>query len=160
MQLSNLVLRLGGSLLHTVPVSDATPAEILVLQRIHGDDAVVDVRPVRMDKNRRHAQEFERLAAKYDRAASASAPGDESKSIMASLFPGAMKKLPLTLKDIGLGHYMSPASIAAAERQAASVAVDPAEGEEAVLNPPAPEDSEDGAGEDNLAGEGADDDGA
>lgn len=108
MQLSNIVLRIGGSVLHTVPKALVTPAEILVLQRIHGHDAVVDVRPVKKDKNRSHAAEFERLAQLYDGAAQASAPGDESKSILGTLFPGAMKKLPMTLKEIGMDGLVAP----------------------------------------------------
>lgn len=116
MQLCNLTLRLGGSPLHTVPKTGVTPAEILVLQHIHGSDAVIDIRPTKIDKHRRHEGEFERLAGLYDRAASASAPGDEAKGVMNTLFPGAMKKLPTTLKEIGLGHYLSPAAVEAAER--------------------------------------------
>ena len=134
MQLSNLVLRLGGSQLHTVPITNATPAEILVLQRIHGDDAVTDIRPTKVDKTRRHQSEYERLAHKYDRGSTfQSAPGEESKSIMASLFPGAMKKLPLTLKEIGLGHVMSSASIAAVDNKIAATVPSPDEGEEVEL---------------------------
>ena len=126
MQLCNLTLRLGGSMLHTVPVVAATPAEILVLKRIHGDDAVVNIRPGKFDKTKRHEDEFERLATKYDRAASASAPGDEAGSIMGQLFPGAIKRLPTTLKEIGLGHILSPASIAAAKLEDAEVKPDDA----------------------------------
>lgn len=129
MQLSNITLRLGGSMLHTVPIANATPAEILVLRRIHGDDAVVDVRPTKIDKARRHEAEYERLAVKYDRAASANAPGDDHKSIMATLFPGAMKKLPVSLTEIGLGHMLSPAARAAAEKP--KTAAEPAPTEQA-----------------------------
>lgn len=108
MQRANLTLRLGGSQLHTVPIVNATPAEILVLQRIHGNDAVVDVRPTEPLKAPRHAEIYEALSTKYDRAASNNAPGEDSKSIMAELFPGAMKKLPTTLKEIGLVGYERP----------------------------------------------------
>lgn len=115
MQCANLTLRLGGSQLHTVPIVDATPAEILVLQRIHGNDAVVDVRPTKTLKSPRHAEIYETLATKYDRAASNNAPGEDSKSIMAELFPGAMKKLPTTLKEIGLVGFDRPAAQTSAE---------------------------------------------
>jgi hypothetical protein len=135
MQLANIVLRLGGSVLHTVPKDKVTPAEILVLQRIHGSDAVVDVRPAGEDKNRRHQAEFDRLTLRYDRASSfSSAPGEETKSIMQSLFPGAMKKLPMTLEEIGLGHMTSPVSIAAAEAHIAEPTA--GEGAEDEINPP------------------------
>ena len=107
MQLCNITVRIGGSLLHTVPLTDATPAEILVLKHLHGDDAVVDIMPTRMGKTKQDS-EWERLSAKYDKASSMSVLGDSSKSIMASLFPGAMRKLPITLKEIGMGHLNSP----------------------------------------------------
>lgn len=116
MQLCNLTLRLNGSQLHTVPKNDCTPAEILILQAIHGADATVDIRPTRFDKKRIQMHEWERLSFDYDRQGSmVSAPGEESRSIMARLFPGVMKKLPTTLKEIGLGHLTSAASIKAAE---------------------------------------------
>lgn len=102
MQLCNITLRLGGSLLHTVPKTGVTPAEILVLQRLHGNDAVTDIRPVKFDKNRGHLTEYDRLAQLYDGAAQASAPGEESGALLGKLFPGAMKKLPRTLKEIGI----------------------------------------------------------
>lgn len=132
MQLCNLVLRLGGSQLHTVPMSKVTPAEILVLQHIHGNDAVTDIRPSKVDKTRRHQSEYERLQHKYDRGSTFTAsPGEDRRSIMNTLFPGAVKKLPLTLKEIGLGHVTSPAAIRAAN--APTPAVED-EGEETVLN--------------------------
>lgn len=140
MQLSNAVVRLDGSQLNTVYKKDVTPAEILVLKRLHGDDAVVDIRPTRVDRNRRHQSEFERLQHKYDRASTfVSTPGEEHKSVMASLFPGAMRKLPLTLEEIGLGHLMSDASIEAADRGAASEGETSSEGETEVFAPAAEE---------------------
>lgn len=103
MQLCNIVLRLGGSLLHTVPKTDVTPAEILILKRIHGDDAVVDIRPTKFDKKRHQDGEWERLQLAYDRSSAfKSSPGEESGSVLLSLFPGAMKRLPTTLSEIGL----------------------------------------------------------
>jgi hypothetical protein len=117
MQLSNVMLRLGGSLQHVVPKTQVTPAEIMVLQRIHGADAVVNVRPVKFDRNRRHADEYDRLAQFYDGAASDNVPGEEAKSILKDLFPGAMKKLPETLEEIGFGHAHSAAAQAAAQAE-------------------------------------------
>lgn len=133
MQKVNLTLRLGGSLLHTVPKTDVTPAEILILQAIHGQDAVIDIRPVKFDKKVRVEDEWERLTLAYDRAGSfRSAPGEETKSIMATLFPGVMKKLPTTLKEIGLGHFETkqepeaePAPVAEAVEAAETAPIEP-----------------------------------
>ena len=111
MQLSKIELRIGGSLLHTTIKTDVTPAEIMVLQRLHGNDAVVNVRPTRIDANRSHSREYDRLANLYDNAASASAPGDESTRLLGQLFPGAMKKLPVTLEEIGMDSLGVPLEV-------------------------------------------------
>lgn len=104
MQLSYVTVRLGGSLMHTVFKKDVTPAEILVLSRIHGDGSVVDIRPTEYDKKRTQNGEFDRLARLYDRRRGISAgPDDKGNSgLLNEMFPGAMKKLPLTLGDIGM----------------------------------------------------------
>lgn len=109
MQLVSLILRLGGSVQHTVPKDDVTPGEILILRHIHGEDAVIDIRPTKLDKNRRQEAEWERLSVLYDRSGSImSTPGEEHRSIMAVLFPGALRKLPTTLEEIGLGELLPP----------------------------------------------------
>lgn len=127
MQLSSLTLRIGGSLLHTVHKADCTPAEIMVLQRIHGQDAVADVRPTKIDKSIRHNAEYERLAALYDRSGSVDTPDGPSASILQQMFPGAIKKLPTTLKEIGMGQYATAASIAAVDAAAAQIVPEPPE---------------------------------
>lgn len=148
MQLCNLTVRLGGSQLNTVPKLNATPAEILILRALHGDDAVVDIRPTKVDKKIRQEEEWARLSRDYDGGSIfTTAPGEESKSVMANLFPGAMKKLPTTLDEIGLGHLTSPASIKAAKKAAPPIADD-----EAILNDDDGND-DDGDGHDDDNGE-------
>lgn len=104
MQLANVTVRLGGSVLNTVPKLGVTPAEIIVLQHIHGEGSVVDIRPAGEDKKKRHDQEFNRLAQTYDKKGGgfADQPGSEAKSLMSTLFPGAVKRLPLTLEEAGI----------------------------------------------------------
>lgn len=153
MQLCNLTLRHGGSLLHTVPVQGATPAEILILKKIHGADAVVDVRPTKFDKRIRNDDEWDRLAHKYDRqSAFTSSPGEDSVSLMATLFPGAMRKLPATLDEIGMGH------LAAAARKAKPSLVNPVSNDTpdlpVVQSPAAPrEDDDEGDDDDGIPAE-------
>lgn len=106
MQLCDGMLRLGGSVGHTVPMVGLTPAEILVLMHIHGSDALADLRPVKMD-NRTHAAEYDRLSAKYDASSAFDAADTDRKSVMAGLFPGAIRKLPVSLDDIGMGWVMT-----------------------------------------------------
>lgn len=124
MQLVNCEVRLGGSQLHTVPKANVTPAEILVLRFLHGDDAVQNIRPGKVDKTIRHETEYDRLASIYGGSQFKSEPGEESKAVMPTLFPGAMKKLPTTLQEIGLGHLLSPAAKAAAKAADAAIVPD------------------------------------
>lgn len=130
MQECNVVLRLGGSLLHTVPMTGVTPAEIVCLQAIHGDDAVVDIKPTIQNKAS-HNAEFERLATKYN-ASSALSGGATALvgdgGLVGRLFPGAVKRLPVNLKDIGLGHLKA----VAASLVSAEPADEPAEDEDEV----------------------------
>lgn len=105
MQIVDCNVRIGGSVLHVVPKQDVTPAEIIVLQQIHGTDAVQDVRPKRMDK-RSHTEEFDRLRRTYGRNGLQSVDGEPSV-LLDRLFPGAIKRLPVTLKDIGMGHLIT-----------------------------------------------------
>jgi hypothetical protein len=106
LQRANVIVRLGGSLTNTVPKLGVTPAEILVLARIHGEDAVVDIRPTGFDKKRSATkQEYERLARLTTAAGGfTDAPGQRRRPQVAhvALFPGAMKRLPVTLEEIGI----------------------------------------------------------
>jgi hypothetical protein len=103
MQRANCMVRLNGDLNNVVPKSGVTPAEILILRHIHGQESVVDIRPTEFDERVRNERELERLARAYDQGSSFVAkPGDQHKSVIETLFPGAMKKLPLTLEEIGI----------------------------------------------------------
>lgn len=133
MELCDVTVRLGGSVQHTVPKSEVTPAEILLLKHIHGGDSVIDIRPAGKDK-RQHAAEWDRLSRLYDGAADANAPGQAKVSLMERLFGGAaIRKLPATLKDIGLAGVVSAA---------------PAK--QIVAEPADDEDGDDGNGEDDA----------
>lgn len=104
MQRANVIVRLAGSITNTVPKFGVTPAEILILRRIHGGaDAVVDIRPTEFDKKVRQEAEYDRLAQLYDGGDGFGAsPDEDRKSIMETMFPGAMKRLPLTFEDAGI----------------------------------------------------------
>lgn len=111
MQECTITLRLNGSLLHTVQKERVTPAEIVVLRALHGQDAVVDVVPTKMSK-RGHQQEFERLSELYGRSNGANEvhSNDPGKNFVAGLFPGANPTLPIHLKDIGMGNALREAA--------------------------------------------------
>lgn len=106
MQLCDLEVRLNDSAGHTVLKTDATPAEIVVLQNIHGPSAVVNIRPTKMDK-RLSSVEWDRLNLLYGRAPDGLMDAGNG-NLLERLFPGATKNLPVSLKDIGLGHLMNP----------------------------------------------------
>lgn len=111
MQLSNVEVRLAGNVLHTVPKMGVTPAEIVVLQHIHGEGSVVDIRPTGKNSRHTHQQEFARLSGLYDRPVASgfgAKPGEEGETILSRLFPGALKKLPETLADIGMDPGAEP----------------------------------------------------
>jgi hypothetical protein len=90
MQRCNVTVRVGGSLLNTVRLLDVSPAEIQVLQHIHGDDAVVDICSAGNDQGKQNIDEEARLVAKYKQRA------------FSEVFPGKRPQLPKTLKDIGI----------------------------------------------------------
>lgn len=115
MQLCDVEVRLGDSAGHTVPKTGVTPAEIVVLQAIHGASAIVGIKPTKMDK-RPHTQEWDRLVSTYGRAADGLMDAGNG-NLLEKLFPGATKNLPITLKDIGLGHLMNPIKASKAEQE-------------------------------------------
>jgi len=108
MRLCDLTVRLNDSTGHTVRKTEVTPAEILVLQAIHGDSAVVDIEP-KKDVKRAVAEEWDRLISLYGRPTDGLMDAGNG-DLLEKLFPGALsaKRLPVTMKDIGLGHLANP----------------------------------------------------
>ncbi len=91
MQVCSVTVSLGGDIRNTVIREGVTPAEIAVLNHIHGEGAVHNINPTHMDK-RAHKEEKTRLTEKYKRHA---------KDID-GLFPGIAPKMPIKLRDIGI----------------------------------------------------------
>lgn len=106
MQICDCEVRLGASAGHTVLKADVTPAEILILQAIHGQDAVVGIKPKKMDK-RPNAHELDRLNTLYGRESGGIRDAGNG-DLINKLFPGIHPTLPVSLKDIGMGHLMNP----------------------------------------------------
>lgn len=71
MYLYDAKVRLLGSLNNEVRKTDLTPAEIAILQRIHGADAVADVKKVGQVAKRTDRSERNRLLRTYRRGPSA-----------------------------------------------------------------------------------------
>jgi hypothetical protein len=78
----------GEQVLFSNPKMDVTVAEIALLRSIHGAHAVVDIRPTINDK-RSHALELARLTKRYGEKA------------IEKAWPGAVKRLPVQLIEIG-----------------------------------------------------------
>jgi hypothetical protein len=89
MQKCNCVVRLGGSLLHTVQKTDITPAEVVLLRRIHGNDAVVEFERARGDFTTRQ-DDHARLIAVYGHKA------------VTEAYPQGDTSLPKTFSAIGI----------------------------------------------------------
>lgn len=96
MQLANCHVALGGSRENTVPKYGVTPAEIILLDAIHGSGSVHDIEPAG-EIDRPNGEERDRLRAIYGKAMD-----DDNKPIIEGVFPGAGARLPTTIRELGL----------------------------------------------------------
>lgn len=85
MQVCECLVLIGGDQRNSVQKESVTPAEIVLLQQIHGIDAIRDICVMKSDK-RTHDEERNRLGGLY---------GD---MVVSNTF-GAYGKLPSTLKE-------------------------------------------------------------
>jgi hypothetical protein len=67
---------------------------------------VVNIKPVKQDRRSNH-EEWDRLTGSYGRAPDGLMDAGNGE-LLGKLFPGAMPKLPVTLKDIGMQHLLNP----------------------------------------------------
>ena len=95
MELANIMLALGNDRGNTIPKYDVTPAEIVVLLRIHGEDAVFDIEPTGETVERGSREERARLLEAY-RAV------DGSEPVVMQVYPGQMPVLHTQIADLGL----------------------------------------------------------
>lgn len=84
MQTYDCKIRLGGAVTNEVRKAGVTAAEIMVLQEIHGADAVSDIVAGKMDK-RSHAEERRRL---YDTYANPETNNPETVAVKVGLIRG------------------------------------------------------------------------
>jgi hypothetical protein len=96
MELATVLVAIGGNKGNTVPRYDATPAEVMVLQRIHGDDSVMDIEPTGTVE-RSSAAEMGRLAAIYG-----SAKTEDNAPVLQDVFPGRVANVPARFGLLGL----------------------------------------------------------
>lgn len=114
MQTATCWVALGGDTGNTVPKFDVTPAEIAVLQLIHGSDAVFDISPG-PDVNRSNRDERSRLQAFYGKP-----EGSREPSAVNVLFPGIGARLPETFDELELDESFFKATERATTKPAAA----------------------------------------
>lgn len=64
-KLYNCVVRLGGSLLHTVPKHRISGEEVRLLRHIHGDDAIAELKEIAAQTDILRTDELCELADRY-----------------------------------------------------------------------------------------------
>lgn len=94
MEKANCIVHKDGSLLHQVPKYNVTPAEILVLQHIHGRDAVTRVRRTQTaSPGASHDEERDRLRRIYE-------VDESTRNIVDRIFGAYSQKLPTKFSQL------------------------------------------------------------
>lgn len=89
MQRCTVDIRMGTPV-HTAVQRMVSPAEIVILKALHGDDAVANPRLPKEEIRRGAARERDELAKRY---------GDDK---VKKFFPGFDSKLPMTMAEVGV----------------------------------------------------------
>lgn len=102
MRLYDCKVLLSGSRENEVRKTDISAAEVMILQRFHGVDAVLDIVPKEMDK-RTHADERRRLFTTYvgaDEATNLGGHQKERAAVLTNLFGPMHAQLPVELPKV------------------------------------------------------------
>ena len=94
MEVYSAKVRLGGKVLNEVPQDELTPAAIVCLRAIHGNDAVVAIEHIGQIK-RTNAEERDRLELKYGQGLAI------AKTSLIALFGPEHTVLPVKLAGYG-----------------------------------------------------------
>lgn len=111
MQRAIVTVLLAGDMLNTAVKTGVSPAEILLLRHIHGDDAVTNITAQGNDRGKVGLDEKDRLKRAY------------SAKAFTEVFPGAAPKLPDTLKEIGINGHSDAPQKAAGKAKGASTEI-------------------------------------
>lgn len=104
MQTGTVSVRLGGDLNNSVPKQDVTPAEVVMLRAIHGEESVLFIEATGTDK-RSHSEEWDRLFQRYGEA-----KDKKDEPLFLKLWPNKhAANFPIAFKDIGIDVLDLPA---------------------------------------------------
>jgi hypothetical protein len=98
MQTASILLAIGGERDMQVPKFGVTPAEVMLLRAIHGEEAVSDIDIVG-DEDRKSRDERERLFNLY---AKADPNGSFRLPVLDALYPGVSARLPTEFSELDL----------------------------------------------------------
>lgn len=98
MQHASCFVQLSGDLGTMIAKSPVTPAEVILIRAIHGDESVSKIELLDGGTNDKssHAQELQRLRDHY------TAMTEDGKSVIDKVFPGHAPQLPTTFREIGI----------------------------------------------------------
>lgn len=119
MQRANCFVRLSGDLGTNIPKYGITPPEAAVLRRIHGPDAISEIRLIGGNDKTPHADIMDQLRRQYT-----ARNKDSNIPLLVELFPGVSPRLPTTFEELGFaleGAEVKPAKREAADDTALSV---------------------------------------
>jgi hypothetical protein len=107
MQTASLLLALGGDGTMTVPKYGVTPAEVLLLRAIHGEEAVTDIdiqdgEAKSIDNDEKKRTSREERARLFEQYAKVTPDGGTKLPQLDALFPGVSAKLPETFGELEL----------------------------------------------------------
>jgi hypothetical protein len=100
MQIANVLVSIGGDHGNTVPLYGVTAAEVAVLLRIHGIEAVTEIEPIG-EIERSNREELARLKQMYR------AKDEDGVPFIEGIYPGAAARVFQTFADLELPaeHY-------------------------------------------------------
>lgn len=92
MELAKCEIRLAGSLVNTVVRNDITPAEMLILRELHGDECIANIE-FQEKKSVSHEDLITKLQTFYNT--------ENGRRAFERVFPGSQYTLPQTFREIG-----------------------------------------------------------
>jgi len=98
MQYARCTVQLSGDAGTRIPKAPVTPAEVVVLRAIHGQESVSNFELLRGGVNDKasHAEEIKRLRDTY------TALTEKGELVVDTMFPGHAPQLPTTFREIGV----------------------------------------------------------